>query len=170
MAKYTEEQLFELKEVAHVPQPAILEAFNQLVEQVKEHAAAEQAKRTKFNNGDTYIDENGNERAYHTLNRRRLSRSGGTKPNNLRKKAVEEVDENGWATFTKPKKSFGEENGDERTKFRESLKEGSGPGAGNFRAKPNNKNLGSSKAVDSRDATETQKHTFNAFAALDDDE
>lgn len=167
MAKYTEEQLLEAREEAYTPKPEVLEAFNSLVEAVREHVANE--KKAKMTNGDTYIDEHGNERLYHHLNRRRLSRSGN-KPN-LRKKTVETtVDEDGWATMTKPKKSFGaEEANEERTKFRELLKETA------VKIKPNNKNLGSSKAVDPRDAiADKHTNTFNAFEALggddDDDE
>ncbi|SGZ46565.1 CIC11C00000001129 [Sungouiella intermedia] len=163
MAKYTEEQLFEAQEQAYNPKPDVLEAFNQLVESVREHVANE--KRREKSNGDTYIDEHGNERSYHHLNRRRLSRSGN-KPN-LRKKAVETtVDEDGWATMAKPKKSFGAEEAlDERAKFRESIKETT------VKVRPNNKNLGSSKAVDPRDAiADKQTNTFNAFEALGDDD
>lgn len=169
MGKYTEEQLFEIQEEAHVPQPQILEAFNQMVELVKEHAAAEyeKHKNIKWGNGDTYIDERGNERPYHHLNRRRASRTG-TKPN-LRKKSVDtvKVDEDGWATLTKPKKSFGSEDAvEERTKFREGLKDPQ-----QIKVKPNNKNLGSSKAVDPRDAiADKQTISFNAFEALGDDD
>ena len=36
MAKYTEEQLLELKSEAHTPKPEILDAFNKLIEEVKE--------------------------------------------------------------------------------------------------------------------------------------
>lgn len=153
MAKYTEEQLLEAKELAYNPQPEALEAFTELVDSVREHW---EKKKT---NGDTYIDENGNERLYNHLNRRRLSRTGN-KPI-IRKKQETTVDEDGWATLTKQaKKSFGEDAVEERTKFREAV-----------RAKPNNKNLGSSKAVDSRDAI-AEKHTiaFNAFEALGDDD
>lgn len=166
MAKYTEEQLFDLQSSAHVPQPTILEAFNNLVELVREHAAAEHEKRIKWNNGDTYIDENGNERPYHHMNRRKLSRSGGNRPNLRKKSAAEvQVDEDGWATLApKTKKSFGAEEGvDERNKFRESFKE-------TVKAKPNNKNLGSSKAVDPREIADGHKRVFNAFEALGDDE
>lgn len=167
MAKYTEEQLLEAREEAYATNPEILDAFNQLVELVREHLALER-KATK-SNGDTYIDENGNERSYHHLNRRRLSRSGN-KPN-LRKKGAENVtvDEDGWATMTKPRKSFGADDVDDRQAFRDLLKETT------IRVRPNNKNLGSSRAVDPRDTiADKQTTTFNAFAALglddDDDE
>lgn len=165
MVKYTEEQLLEFQDEAFNPQPQILEAFAQLVELVKEHAAAEyeKQKNIKWGNGDTYIDERGNERLYHHLNRRRPSRTG-VKPN-LRKKSVDavHVDEDGWATLSKSKKSFGaDEATEERTKFRDSLKD--------LKVKPNNKNLGSSKAVDPRDIVSDKPTTaFNAFAALGDD-
>lgn len=166
MVKYTEEQLLAAKETGYVSQPEILEAFNEMVEQVKEHAAAEAERHrlAKWNNGDTYIDENGNERPYHHLNKRRASRTG-TKPN-FRKKSVDVVqDDDGWNTL-KTKKSFGaEEATEERTKFREGLKDG-----GAIRARPNNKNLGSSKAVDPREITDKQTRAFNAFAALGDDD
>lgn len=172
MPKYTEEKLLLIQEEAHNPKPQILEAFNALVELVREHAAAEAEKHKalKWSNGDTYIDEHGNERPYHHMNRRRLSRSGGTKPN-LRKKSVDTVtvDDDGWATLSKPKKLFGAEDGvDERAKFRDSLRDL----PATVKARPNNKNLGSSKAVDPRDATDKQTTTFNAFEALggDDDD
>lgn len=167
MVKYTEDRLLELKEETYIPQPQILEAFNQMIESVKEHAAAEAEKHKaiKWNNGDTYIDEHGNERPYHHMNRRRASRTAN-KPS-LRKKSVENVDEDGWATLSKPKRSFGADEGlEERAKFRESVREGTVGGSGTVKAKPNNKNLGSSKAVDPRDAI-ADKHTttFNAFEA-----
>lgn len=162
MTKYSEEQLLEAKELAYTSKPEILEAFNDLVELVREHFANE--KRARQTNGDTYIDERGNERSYNHLNRRRLLRLGQPKPN-LRKKAAEVVDEDGWATYTKPKKSFGEEAYDERDKFRELLKDTA------VKVKPNNKNLGSSKAVDPRDTiADKQTNTFNAFEALGDDD
>jgi cap-associated protein CAF20 len=164
MVKYTEEQLLAVKETGYVSQPEILEAFNEMVEQVREHAAEAEKHRLKWNNGDTYIDENGNERPYHHLNKRRASRTG-TKPN-FRKKSVDVIqDDDGWNTL-KTKKSFGaEEANEERAKFKEGLKETV------IRAKPNNKNLGSSKAVDSRDAiADKQTKAFNAFAALGDED
>mgnify|MGYP005983643141 CR=1 FL=1 len=169
MIKYTEEQLFEVQEQAYNPKPEILDAFNALVESVREHNELKAA--FKRSNGDTYIDEHGNERSYRHMNRRRPSRTG-VNPN-LKKKPAEvvKVDEDGWATFTKAKKSFGAEDGtDERDKFRENVKDS---GAA-VKIKPNNKNLGSSKAVDPRDAiADKQTTTFNAFEALgadDDDE
>lgn len=164
MVKYSEEQLLDFQDEAYTPQPQILEAFNKMVELVREHAAAEfeKQKNIKWGNGDTYIDERGNERSYHHMNRRRPSRTG-VKPN-LRKKSVDavHVDEDGWATLSKPKKSFGAEDGvEERTKFREGLKQG------DVKVRPNNKNLGSSKAVDPRDiVSDKQTTAFNAFAAL----
>lgn len=161
MAKYTEEQLLDSRELAHNPKPDVLDAFNKLVESVREHVANE--KKVKISNADSYIDENGNERSYTHLNRRRLSRTGN-KPN-LRKKSEPTVDEDGWATLVKPRKSFGEDQADDRIKFRELLKDS---GA---KVRPNNKNLGSSKAVDPRDAiADKQTTTFNAFEALGDDD
>ncbi|RLV93975.1 Cap-associated protein CAF20 [Spathaspora sp. JA1] len=163
MVKYTEEQLLEVKDEAYVPQAQILEAFNKMIEEVKEHAAAEHEKHKalKWSNGDTYIDEHGHQRSYHHMNRRRASRSGGNKPN-LRKKS--EVDQDGWETLAKPKKSFGAEEGvEERNKFRDNV----------TKARPNNKNLGSSKPVDHREIiSDKQTRAFNAFEALegDDDE
>ena len=159
MPKYTEEQLFEIQEEAHNPQPEVLDAFNAMVEEVREHE--KQLKQIKWSNGDTYIDENGHERPYHHLNRRRALRSGD-KPN-LRKKLVETVvGEDGWATTVKTRKLFGGAEEEERQKFRTGLKE--------VNAKPNNKNLGSLKAADPRDAiAEVQKKAFNAFDALGDE-
>lgn len=163
MPKYTEEQLLEAREEAYNAKPEILEAFNQLVESVKEHVANE--KKARQTNGDTYIDEYGHERSYNHLNKRRLSRTGG-KPN-LRKKPAEIIDEDGWATFTKPpKKSFSAEDAqEEKNKFRDSMKDTT------IKVKPNNKALGSSKAVDPRDTiADKQTITFNAFEALGEDD
>lgn len=167
MVKYTEDELLEFQDIAYNPQPQVLGAFNAMVDEVREHANAEleRQKHLKWSNGDTYIDERGNERPYHHLNRRRGSRSGA-KPNMKRKGAEVVTDDDGWATMAKPKKSFGaEEAAEERTKFRDSMKEGP------VRARPNNKNLGSSKAVDPREAI-ADKNTvsFNAFAALGSDD
>lgn len=167
MVKYTEDELLEFQEIAYNPQPQVLDAFNQMVDEVRELANAEieRQKHLKWSNGDTYIDEKGNERPYHHLNRRRGSRSGA-KPN-LKRKGAESVtvDDDGWATLAKPKKSFGaEEASEERTKFRDGLKDTS------VKARPNNKNLGSSKAVDPRDAiAEKNTISFNAFEALGDE-
>ncbi|CAH6718302.1 cap-associated protein Caf20p [[Candida] jaroonii] len=167
MAKYTEEQLFEIQEEAHIPQPEVLDAFNKLVETVSiELAKSEKKKNHGPHNGDTYFDEFGNERSYTSFNRRRGSHSS-KKP--LKKKATEvAVDDDGWATLTtKHKKSFGEDASDEKDKFRDSLK--SEPA----KVRPNNKKLGSSKAADPRETiADKQTVKFNAFEALggDDDE
>ncbi|EMG49555.1 CAF20 Cap-associated protein CAF20 [Candida maltosa Xu316] len=170
MAKYTEEQLFELQTEAHVPNAQILDAFNKLIDEVK--ISIEQHHQKKWNNGDTYIDEHGNERSYHHMNRRRPSKGGaGVQRPNLRKKSeVVVVDEDGWATMAKPKKaSFAEGDAlEERNKFKEST--AGGASSGGIKARPNNKNLGSSKAVDPREISDKQTKAFNAFAALDDDD
>ena len=163
MVKYTEEQLLEYKDEAHIPQPQILEAFNQLVESVAIEFQMNKANVKKPNNGDTFIDEHGNERPYTHMNRRRGSRSGA-KPN-LKKKANEvQVDDDGWATLTdKQKKSFSGED-EELEAFREAIRD-------SMKVKPNNKNLGSSKAVDAKDTiADKQTITFNAFEALGDGE
>lgn len=164
MAKYTVEELLDSRDLAYNPKPDVLETFHQMVDAIAEHVE----RKVKIVHGDSYIDENGNERAYSHLNRRRLSRSGNTTRPNLRKKSEPTVDQDGWATYVKPKKSFGAEDGaDEKIKFRESLKDTA------VKVKPNNKNLGSSKAVDPRDAiADKHTNTFNAFEALggDDDE
>ncbi|EDK42501.1 conserved hypothetical protein [Lodderomyces elongisporus NRRL YB-4239] len=215
MAKYTEEQLFAIKEeTSYVPQPQILSAFNELIEQVKEHAHQQQLQyqqqqqqqqgfsgigsgvsgpgAQKWRNGDTYIDEHGHERSYHHMNRRRPSRSnnGEKKPFFNKKKTEVVVDEDGWETFTPVQHahrgSIGEDGSEEKSKFRDSVSGSSGSGAGagagagaasgsagGVRARPNNKNLGSSKQVDPRQIASTkQTRTFNAFEALEgnDDE
>ena len=170
MARYTEEQLFQIKEeTTHVPQPTILSAFNELIEQVKEQQhQAEHAK--KWNNKDTFIDEHGHERSYHHLNRRRNSRSGGNQKPYSKKKNEVIKDEDGWEmsvpTSHHKSGSFGagdnNDGNDERSKFRESI---------GVKARPNNKNLGSSKAVDPREiASDKQTKTFNAFEALEGDD
>lgn len=169
MAKYTEEQLLELKSEAHTPKPEILDAFNKLIEEVKESIEQHQQHQRKWHNGDTYIDEHGHERSYHHINRRRQSKgaSGVPRPN-LRKKSEPVVDEDGWTTLSKPKKgSFAEGDAiEERIKFRETNNSGAG-----IKARPNNKNLGSSKAVDPREiASDKQTKAFNAFAALGDED
>lgn len=56
MAKYTEEQLIELKSEAYIPNPPILEAFNKLIDEVKESIEQHHQHQKKWNNGDTYID------------------------------------------------------------------------------------------------------------------
>ena len=86
MAKYTEEQLIELKSEAYIPNPPILEAFNKLIDEVKESIEQHHQHQKKWNNGDTYIDEHGHERSYHHMNRRRQSKGsvGSARPN-LRK-------------------------------------------------------------------------------------
>ncbi|KAI5950428.1 CAF20 [Candida margitis] len=174
MAKYTEEQLLQIKdETTYVPQPTILAAFNELIDQVKEHAREQQQAEhaRKWHNGDTYIDDRGNERTYHHMNRRRGSRSGQQKPY-LKKKNEVIKDEDGWETAVPVtgahnnhrSGSFGgadNDANDDRNKFRETI---------GVRAKPNNKNLGSSKAVDPREiASDKQTKTFNAFEALEGD-
>lgn len=163
MPKYTEEQLLEARELAYTPKQDVLDAFSKLVESVREHVANE--RRVKITNGDSYIDEHGHERSYSHFNRRRSSRGTGPKPN-LRKKSETTVDEDGWETYVKPRKSFGgDDHGDERSNFRDLFKDTA------VRVRPNNKNLGSSKAVDPRDAiADKQTHTFNAFEALGDDD
>lgn len=170
MVKYTQEKLFELKGEAYNPLPDTLAAFNDLVELVRVHLNAEYEKQKalRWTNGDTYLDDRGNERSYHHMNRRRPSKTG-VRPN-LRKKAVDvvSVDADGFETRKKTRQSVGaEDDEDEREHFRESVKTS---GAVPLRARPNNKNLGSSKAVDSRDVTaDKPKRAFNAFAALGDD-
>lgn len=164
MVKYTVEQLLDSRDLSYKPKPDVLNAFHKMVDAITEHTE----RKVKVAHGDSYIDENGNERAYSHLNRRRLSRSSnGTRPN-LRKKSEPTVDQDGWATYVKPKKSFGAEDGaEDRAKFRDQLKDTT------VKVRPNNKNLGSSKAVDPRDAiADKQTNTFNAFEALggDDDE
>lgn len=177
MTKYSVDTLFQLLKDAHNPQPDLLDAFNNLVELVRDHFAAEleKQKALRWTNGDTYIDDRGTERSYHHMNRRRPSKSS-QRPN-LRKKSADvvQVDHDGWATRTKPRKSAGADDAeDDRDHFRDSVK-GPGPAGGAIRAKPNNKNLGSSKAVDTRDTIADKPiKSFNAFEALggsdDDDE
>lgn len=162
MVKYTVEELLESRDLAYNPKPDALEAFHKMVDTIHEHVA----RKVKVVHGDSYIDENGNERMYAHLNRRRLSRSSNTARPNLRKKSEPTVDQDGWATYVKPKKSFGADDGfEDRSKFRELLKDTS------VKTRTNTKNLGSSKAVDPRDAiADKQTHTFNAFEALGGDD
>ena len=104
MAKYTEEQLLELKSEAHTPKPEILDAFNKLIEEVKESIEQHQQHQRKWHNGDTYIDEHGHERSYHHINRRRQSKRCFWCTKTKFKKSEPVVDEDGWATLSKPKK------------------------------------------------------------------
>lgn len=158
MVKYTEEELLKFQDEAYVSHPDILEAFNQLVDNVIELSNAKKIYRS----GDTFIDENGNERSYQHFNRRRGSRSG-SKP--IKKKTGEvAVDDDGWATLSaKHKKSFTEDSAlDDKDKFKETYRDAT-------KAKPNNKKLGSNKAVDPRDTiADKQTINFNAFEALGD--
>jgi len=57
MAKYTEEQLLQIKEeTTYVPQPTILAAFNELIDQVKEHAhQQQQAEHARNGTTETLI-------------------------------------------------------------------------------------------------------------------
>lgn len=73
-------------------------------------------------------------------------------------------DADGWVTLDNHKKSFGEEQASERQKFKDSLKDTQ------VKVRPNNKNIGSSKPADARDIADKPKATFNAFAALGDDD
>lgn len=172
MTKYSEETLLKLKNEGHNLQPDVLNAFNGLIELVREHFSAEfeKQKALRWTNGDTYIDDRGNERSYHHMNRRHPPKSA-QRPK-MRKKTAEvvQVDEDGWATRTKARKSSGVvDDEEEREQFRESVKSGvSGVG---LRPRPNTKNLGSSKGVDSRDAIADKAiNSFNAFEALGDDD
>ncbi len=62
MVKYNKEQLLEFQDEFLNPQPQILEAFAQLVELVKEHAAAEYEKQKEHHGVTvTLVDERGNE-------------------------------------------------------------------------------------------------------------
>ncbi|CAK9435704.1 uncharacterized protein LODBEIA_P04310 [Lodderomyces beijingensis] len=198
MVKYTEEQLLTIKdEQTYVPQPQILAAFNEMIEQVKEHAIQQQQQQAppqsssqqqqKWRSGDTYIDERGNERSYQHMNRRRGSRSGNGEKKPFVKKSKEVVkDEDGWETTltnttAAHRGSVGEDGIDERNMFGDAVgggsgagEKGSGSGSGSgvgVRARPNNKNLGSSKAVDPREiVSDKQTRSFNAFAALEGDD
>ncbi|KAI5960563.1 CAF20 [Candida pseudojiufengensis] len=215
MAKYTEEQLIELKSTSHVSQPTILQAFNAMIEEVKQHALLQQQQyiqsqqsqsssqssqtQNKWNNGDTYIDERGNERSYNHLNRRRNSNSrsnngtsipsssssttsqqqqpfigsniGNLQQQRYNKKKIEiKKDEDGWESFTTNSNSTSNQDQDLEKKDNSNTLSGSGASVG-IRARPNNKNLGSSKAVDPREIiSDKQTRSFNAFEALDDND
>lgn len=74
------------------------------------------------------------------------------------------MDEDGWVTFAKPRKSVGADDAEQkeqRSAFRETF----------VKAKPNNKNLSSSKPADAKDAiADKTTLNFNAFHALEADE
>ncbi|ODQ82603.1 hypothetical protein BABINDRAFT_159155 [Babjeviella inositovora NRRL Y-12698] len=161
MAKYTEEELLAVQEKAVAPQGTIIDAFNQMVEEVKAFQAQHEKAHVRFHNGDSFLDENGEERFYFT-HRRRSSRHSETKSNVRRQKIKEQLqtDDDGWSTLVKPKKSFGEEAVSERDEFRKSFKETQ------VKVRPNNKNISSSKPADPRDVVDKTARAFNAFDAL----
>lgn len=91
---------------------------------------------------------------------RRGSHLGGARPKFQKKpkqKIIPQADEDGWFTAVAPTKK--EEEEEESTKK-----------ATRAFAKPNNKQLGSSRPADPRDVSAAQPKTkFNAFSAFNDD-
>lgn len=150
VVKYTEEQLLEYKASPALPQGADLTPFVKMVEEVKV------ALNALFEHDE-----------FTSTGRRRSSVTGSHRPN-FRKHKVKEAppqpDADGWiTTTTKVKKSsFGTEQELERDSFREVV----------VKARPNNKNIGSSKPADPREIADKSNKAFNAFSALvsDDEE
>ncbi|ODV94212.1 hypothetical protein PACTADRAFT_51089 [Pachysolen tannophilus NRRL Y-2460] len=152
MVRYTEEELLKYKDAGSLPQGADLSGFVKMVEDVKVALAAVCEN-----------DEN------HFPNGRRRSSANHHRPifrKNKHKEFLPRPDADGWITTAKTKKSFGSAEGEvSRDVFRESVKDSF------VKAKPNNKNIGSSKPADPRDViADKNTVTFNAFDALVDDE
>ncbi|KAH3689007.1 hypothetical protein WICPIJ_000006 [Wickerhamomyces pijperi] len=143
MSRYTETELIALRDTAYVPTTFDFAAFAQQIQEQKELS-----------------EEQG----------RRGSHLGGSRPKFQKKpkqKHIPQADEDGWFTNTPVKKDL--EEGEE--------------GASTFAtasapkkvvptyARPNNKNIGSSRPADPRDVSAAQPKTkFNAFSAFNDSE
>ncbi|ODQ62876.1 hypothetical protein WICANDRAFT_17887, partial [Wickerhamomyces anomalus NRRL Y-366-8] len=150
MAKYDIDQLIELRETAHVPTSVDFAEFTR--------AILEQRERQLATNS-YFRFQTGRRRSSHLGVRPKF------KTHRPKRAPAPQPDADGWVTLDKHKKSFGSEEVSEKQKFTESLKDTQ------VKVRPNNKNISSSKPADARDiAADQQKSTFNAFAALDDDD
>ncbi|XBW35864.1 hypothetical protein QEN19_001436 [Hanseniaspora menglaensis] len=104
--------------------------------------------------------------------RRRSSHHFNSRPKVYRPKPKVSTDENGWSTVVLEADDQAIEDNEEEAAeevFQESSKTKKAKGTV-IKARPNNKNLGSSKAADAKDIQEVNKKSFNAFAALISDE
>ncbi|CCH41028.1 Cap-associated protein CAF20 [Wickerhamomyces ciferrii] len=151
MAKYEIEQLIQLRETAYVPTSVDFAEFTKSILEERERQA-QQEEESGFTGG------------------RRRSSIGirpKFKTNRPKRAPAPQPDADGWVTLDNHRKSAsGEEAANEKQKFKDSLKSDTTQ----VKVRPNNKNLGSSKPVDSRDIiADQQKSTFNAFAALGDE-
>lgn len=152
LKKYTQEELVELREHAVVPTQFDFEEFTKSIEE--QRAIQEEELHHHHHEGS------GRRRSSHHLTRPAFK---PRKPKAL----PPQPDADGWVTLNKKNSVSGEEATQSRDKFREHVKE---QGASQQYARPNNKNIGSSKPADARDITDKPKTTFNAFAALGSDD
>lgn len=116
-------------------------------------------------------------RLANNLTKQRRGSSHITKPKVHKPKPRVSVDESGWSTVVvDPIEGEQEEPAAEATPEADGFEEKSNKKKKNsknvIKARPNNKNLGSSKAADAKDIQEGMKKAFNAFdaLALEDDE
>lgn len=160
MAKYTEEQMLAYRAAAVAPAPVVMDAFNAMVEEVRELQAAAERANARLTNGDLWMDDQGHEHRYYTATRRRALRSlqlelGPRKP----KVVLAQTDADGWTTLA-VKKGEGEDAAGERDEFRTRVEL-------LLKPRPNSKNILSSKPADPRDVVaDKPAKAFNAFDAL----
>ncbi|SCV05870.1 LANO_0H16996g1_1 [Lachancea nothofagi CBS 11611] len=155
MARYTEEELFQLKPESDVPVNFDIDSFRAVIDKVKEIQGLQEEEFQQFH-------------------RRRSSHHHG-KPKIKHTKPKITTDSDGWSTFdnvTRRKSSVaaggsGVFNGsDDETP----IKETPSIAQETLKVKPN-KNISSTKPADSRDiVTDKATNTFNAFAALESDD
>ncbi|AAS53025.1 AER345Wp [Eremothecium gossypii ATCC 10895] len=143
MAKYTEEELLQLKPTYDVAVNFDVDAFKAMIAEVAEHHEIADL--------------------FHQKARRRSSHHHGVKPKIKAHKPRITTDDDGWCTSTRKTSvvAVGDD-GEPSPAFvaQETL-----------RVKPNNKNIASSRPADTRDiVADKPTMSFNAFAALESDD
>lgn len=105
-------------------------------------------------------------------NRRRSSHHFNSRPKVYRPKPKVATDENGWSTLVVDgeEQAAEEKESEEPEEAHQDNNKTKKAKNTVIKARPNNKNLGSSKAADAKDIQEVNKKSFNAFAALISDE
>lgn len=152
MARYTIEELLQLKPSETLTANFAAEEFRAIIEKVKQVQALREEEFAAHHGGH--------------FNRRRSSHHHG-RPKVKHTKPKVTTDSDGWCTFEGKKKGSGDE--EEEEDFKEVI---SAPIAQEtLKVKPNNKNISSSRPADPTDlATDKPTLSFNAFAALESDE
>lgn len=146
--RYSVEELLQLKPTEVQPVDFDADEFKAIIEKVKQ---IQQLREEEF-------------LAHGHFGRRRSSHHHHTRPKTHKPKV--KTDDDGWSTFETVKKEAGATDGEEEKKE-------SSPSlsADVIRIKPNNKNLGSSRAADNSDiARDKPTLNFNAFAALESED